>query len=215
MSKSVGILSRIRGKLTSGNSPINAWMMKHPKTTSVMITGFKTIAADLVTQTLIEGTSFKDVDWTRTAVFGSFGFFYMGMFQYWLYNVKFFQWWPGISLKATAWKTAADQLVHTPFIYFPVFYFVRTSINERAVTKETLLSVRQTYKNNVFDDLKRYWTIWTPGIAITFGIMPLHLRLPFIAALSFFWVCILSYYHGQYDHSEMELVSDSENNDDS
>jgi hypothetical protein len=39
---------------------------------------------------VVEGR--EEMDWTRHAVFCTFGFAYLGGFQYWLYNVKFAQW---------------------------------------------------------------------------------------------------------------------------
>ena len=167
-----------------------------------MITGIKTIAADLVTQTLIEKKSMNDIDWTRTTVFGAFGFLQMGCLQYYMYNKLFFQLWPGVTFKQTMKKVLVDQFIYTPFIYFPVFYTLRGFINERRVNKQTLIFAKIMYKNNVMDDLRRFWTIWIPGMWITFQIMPMHLRLPWIAGLSFFWVMILSYYSGDYDRDK-------------
>lgn len=41
----------------------------------------------LVRPQVIEGR--KEMDWTRHAVFCTFGFAYLGGFQYWLYNIQF------------------------------------------------------------------------------------------------------------------------------
>ena len=176
--------------------------MRNPIKTSVGFTCLKTIAADLFTQKVIEGK--KEIDWRRNAVFGTFGFLYMGCFQYWLFNIMFFKWFPGTTLIQTIKKVCADQFIKGPIFYFPVFYFVRTLIQEFNVNEKTITSIKTTYKREVWGDLKRFWSIWIPAQCITFGIMPTHLRLPFIATLSFFWCCILSYIHGDYDH-ELEV----------
>ena len=62
-------------------------------------------------------------------------------------------------------------------------------------------SVVDTYKNNIVSDMKALWSVWIPAQCITFGIMPLHLRLPFIASVSFFWCCVLSFMHGEYQQN--------------
>merc|ERR1712048_921309 len=62
----------------------------------------------------------------------------------------------------------------------------------------------QTYKSNVKNDLKCYWSLWCPAQFVTFYVMPKHLRLPFIATLSFFWCCFLSNMHGKYPEHEHE-----------
>lgn len=198
---------RPKNKFFSGNNRINLWMKRRPLFTSIMITGFKTIAADLVTQTIIEQKSMKDIDWTRTAVFGTFGFLQMGCLQYWMYNKLFFQLWPGVTFGQTLKKVMVDQFIYTPFMYFPIFYYLRAFLNERAINKQTLLYAKLTFKNNVMDDLRRFWCIWIPGMWVMFQVMPMHLRLPWIAGVSFFWVMILSYYSGDYheDKDNIEL----------
>lgn len=39
---------------------------------------------------VVEGK--ERMDWTRHVAFCTFGFCYLGGFQYWLYNIKFAQW---------------------------------------------------------------------------------------------------------------------------
>ena len=47
--------------------------------------------------------------------------------------------------------------------------------------------------SNCFSSLLwKYWAIWTPTQCLTFSIVPDHLRIPFIAVVSFFWLIILS-----------------------
>ena len=78
-------------QLLHRNNPINSFMMRHPKKTSVGLTCLKTFAADLVVQFSVEKKkSLKEIDWTRTSVFALFGFAYLGVFQYWLYNFGMF-----------------------------------------------------------------------------------------------------------------------------
>eukprot|EP00484_Ammonia_sp_Unknown_P018311 CAMPEP_0197035672 /NCGR_PEP_ID=MMETSP1384-20130603/13404_1 /TAXON_ID=29189 /ORGANISM="Ammonia sp." /LENGTH=208 /DNA_ID=CAMNT_0042465763 /DNA_START=159 /DNA_END=785 /DNA_ORIENTATION=+ len=158
------------------------------------------MAADLFTQKLIERK--KEIDWTRNAVFATFGFGYMGCFQYWLFNIVFFKLFPGQSFKQTAKKVCCDSFIKAPFFYFPFFYMIRTFINERKFDHKTLTSIKTTYRNNIMDDLKKFWSIWIAAQMFSFGVLPIHLRLPFIGSLSFFWCCILSYLHGSYDHEQ-------------
>jgi hypothetical protein len=40
--------------------------------------------------------------------------------------------------------------------------------------------------------LTTYWSIWIPAQFATFGFVPPHLRVLFVAAVSFFWVTKLS-----------------------
>lgn len=56
----------------------------------VVATG-KTMAADLMTQTVAEGKKFDEIDWKRNGIFVVFGFAYLGGFQYWLMINKYRQ----------------------------------------------------------------------------------------------------------------------------
>jgi hypothetical protein len=42
------------------------------------------------------------------------------------------------------------------------------------------------------DLLWKYWLIWTPTQCLTFSVVPVHLRIAFIASVSFFWFILLS-----------------------
>merc|ERR1711920_824994 len=131
----------------------------------------------------------------------------MGAFQYWLFNIAFFKLFPGVTVKQSLKKVCADQFVKGPFCYWPSFYLVRTFINEKKIDETTRGKVWQHYKSNIKNDLKCYWSMWVPAQCVTFYVMPLHLRLPFIATLSFFWCCFLSNMHGQYpdnDHKKQQ-----------
>jgi hypothetical protein len=41
------------------------------------------------------------------------------------------------------------------------------------------------------------WKLWVPMQAINFSIMPVHMRVPFAAGVSFVWSCILSALRGE------------------
>jgi len=40
--------------------------------------------------------------------------------------------------------------------------------------------------------LQSYWKIWVPVQTLTFGVVPHHFRIAFVACVSFFWVFVLS-----------------------
>jgi protein Mpv17 len=59
---------------------------------------------------------------------------------------------------------------------------------------ETFRHAMRRYVNDVKNHglLKKYWGLWGPIQCATFGVVPEHWRIPFIASISFFWVIILS-----------------------
>jgi len=173
----------------------------HPVATGVVTTGLKTSAADAFAQKVVEGR--EKMDWTRHAVFCTFGFAYLGGFQYWLYNVKFTQWCGPITArfghKATApIKVFIDQALHHPFIYFPTFFAMKA-----AVSGKPLSSAVDKYKAEIWDSVKALWGVWVPAQLINFAFVPRHLRIPYVAAVSFGWTVILSVMQGKFDAAKV------------
>lgn len=175
----------------------NKLAMAHPMTVGVVTTGVKTSAADVFAQKVVEGR--EDFDWTRHAAFCAFGFGYLGGFQYWLYNVKFAQWCGPLTRtfghRATApIKTFIDQAIHHPLIYFPSFFAIKA-----AVSGQPLSSAAVKYKAEIWDSLKALWMVWVPAQFVNFAFVPRHLRIPYVAAVSFGWTVILSVMQGKFD----------------
>lgn len=65
-----------------------------PFKTAVLTSLVKTSAADIFAQKVVERR--ENIDWQRNAVYSTFGFAYLGCFQYYLYNIKFAKWCKGI-----------------------------------------------------------------------------------------------------------------------
>ncbi|KAI3428562.1 hypothetical protein D9Q98_007384 [Chlorella vulgaris] len=183
--------------LTGMASWYNKTAQLHPLGTGMITTGLKTSAADVFAQKVVEGR--EDFDYTRHAAFCLFGFGYLGGFQYWLYNVKFTQWCGALTRtfghRATApIKTFLDQAVHHPLIYFPVFFSIKAG-----VSGQPLSSAVTKYRTEIWDSLKALWMVWVPAQLVNFAFVPKHLRIPYVAAVSFGWTVILSVMQGKFD----------------
>ena len=46
------------------------------------------------------------------------------------------------------------------------------------------------YKSEIWDSCKALWAVWIPAQLVNFGIVPRHLRIPYVAAVSFGWTVI-------------------------
>lgn len=174
----------------------------HPLATGIWTSGLKTSAADLFAQKVIEGK--KEVDWNRHAVFCTFGFLYLGGFQYWLYNVKFTQWCGPLTKKfghkATApIKVFIDQAIHHPFIYFPTFYAIKAKVSGKPLSYAA-----EKYRSEIWQSVKALWGVWVPLQLINFAVVPRHMRVPYVAAVSFGWTMILSVMQGKFDAKRTE-----------
>ncbi|XP_045766757.1 mpv17-like protein isoform X2 [Maniola jurtina] len=91
----------------------------------------------------------------------------------------------GTAVKVVATKVASDQLIMTPTL-LAAFY--------------TLLGVLER-KEDVFEELKdKYWktfvanqAFWIPGQTINFFFVPSHLRVVYVASVSFVWINVLCF----------------------
>eukprot|EP00940_MAST-03C_sp_MAST-3C-sp2_P003603 g3603.t1 len=180
-------------------------------------TCMKTCGADYFVQTYVEGKEIEDVDWRRTATFAVFGFGYMGIAQYFLYVKLMAQtWFPRAAsfakkpireklkdkqgLKDLVSQVAIDQIAHIPFVFYPCYYLTKSMIMDRPVGHEADTAVQLAYnkwKTNFLDDVKTSWTIWIPCNFVNFGLMPMHLRVPFMAVCSFGFCVVLSVMRGE------------------
>ena len=140
----------------------------------------KTSAADLCVQTVIEGRSLDEIDRQRLATFSVFGFVWMGAGQYVLYCRVFEALLPARTVLHSAGKMALDQFCHVPLLFLPVFYSV-----DAWLRGEGLEHVRQKYEREAWATLKVNWVIWVPASFVSFAIVPLHWRIPYVSAVSF------------------------------
>ena len=211
MTQIVEVGRRVLAPFCSLGRWYNETAKRHPVATGVWTSGLKTSAADAFAQKVLEGR--EEMDWKRHATFCTFGFLYLGGFQYWLYNVKFTQWCGPITSrfghKASApIKTFIDQAIHHPFMYFPTFYAIKAS-----VTGKPMSYAVDKYKSEIWTSVKTLWTVWVPLQLINFAFVPRHLRVPYVAGVSFGWTMILSVMQGKFDKtaevSESKLLSDS------
>lgn len=182
---------------------------KAPFTVGVMTTGLKTSAADLFAQKVIERR--EHVDWKRQVIFTTFGFAYLGAFQYYLYNNLFSRMCAHLTARFGHWgtapiKTFLDQCIHHPFVYFPCFMSMKTVMEGKpisvAVTK---------YRTEIWDSVKALWSVWIPAQIVNFGVVPRHLRIPYVAAVSFGWTVIYSVMQGKFDaaaHKQLPAAAD-------
>lgn len=175
-------------------SAYNSVAVKHPFSTGVITTFLKTSAADLFAQKILEKR--EEVDWRRHALFCSFGLGYLGCFQYFLYNKVFVRICAPITAvvghKGSAVvKTFLDQFIHHPIGYFPVFYLLK-GVQEGRPLELTYIK----YKQDLWENCKALWTIWVPAQLVNFAFVPGHLRIPFVALVSFLWTIIISCMRG-------------------
>lgn len=85
--------------------------------------------------------------------------------------------------------TLFDGFVNAPILWLPPAYIAQALVYgypKRDAIKKYITDVKE---NGL---LKKYWSLWLPVSMINFLLIPAHFRIAFVAAVSFFWMIILS-----------------------
>jgi hypothetical protein len=202
------------GAATQGSasafSGITAFFQTQPYLAAFLTCSFKASAADIVAQTREENgepvtqkqpaetqlTPFSNgVDVSRNLGFLLYGGLYQGMVQNYLYSVVY----PALLGTDESWtlifkEVLLDNLIFAPFLCLPVAYTFKTAFTSDDLSLDTFRKGLEKYFDDVTTKglLTKYWTIWIPAQSLTFGVVPPHFRVPFVAVVSFFWIFILS-----------------------
>lgn len=151
----------------------------------------KEVATDDDTDALILGEiEHTPLEFRRNLAFILYGGLYQGMAQEIIFNDVFpIIFGDGTDFQTVLTKVLADSLCVTPFICLPVAYVVKSVIFNYSL-KEAFNRYRDDVVNNGL--LVKYWSLWGPVQCLTFGVIPQHFRIVWIAFVSFFWLIIFS-----------------------
>ncbi len=126
----------------------------------------------------------------RNVAFILYGGLYQGLAQEYLYNNLFPAWFgTGTDIMTVLTKVSFDLLVVSPLVCIPIAYLVKALIYKQNLSKGLEKYIYDLRYNNL---LLTYYSIWFPAGLLSFGVIPDHLRIAFIAFVSFFWLVILS-----------------------
>lgn len=201
--------SSLRGSVVD---EIDSFYQAFPYASAFLTCGIKAGAADIVAQRK-EATAGRDppdgdalplpwrtaavdddgprraIDARRNVAFVLYGGLYQGIAQFVIFNRIFpLVFGDGTDVATVASKVLFDNAFVSPFLCLPVAYLVKG-----AVYQFTLEEASSRYVRDLRDGLLvKYWCFWIPAQSLTFGVVPPHLRIAFIAAVSFFWLVVFS-----------------------
>jgi hypothetical protein len=160
---------------------------------------------------VVEGNEILDT--RRTILFGAFGAFYGGTVCHNLYYRVYPKLFPVVAATAsTASKfrsmlamNLCDNFINTPLIFFPTFYVMKEAI----VCRGSIADAWQKYQNEMWDGCKSAWAMWLPVHAITFGLVPVHLRIAWSTSMSFLFYIIVSHQQSNFDRKRVSQDTDT------
>ena len=77
------------------------------------------------------------------------------------------------------------NLIADPVFFFPTFYSLKEILATGECTRETVPAALAKYRSNLFEDIRNSWMIWFPTHAVTYALVPIHLRMPWVACVSY------------------------------
>ena len=183
-------------------STVDAFYQSQPYLAAFLTCGVKAGSADFVVQKQqasqakeIEAESEHEFDVSRNLAFLAYGGLWQGIFQQCLYlHLYPVLFGANPTLESIACQVAFDVLITGPILCIPVSYSVKSMFASGEVSLEAVERGLQNYWRDITTKglLKTYGTIWVPAQCLTFGLVPPHLRVLFVASVSFFWVTRLS-----------------------
>eukprot|EP00618_Florenciella_parvula_P019672 CAMPEP_0119495642 /NCGR_PEP_ID=MMETSP1344-20130328/19203_1 /TAXON_ID=236787 /ORGANISM="Florenciella parvula, Strain CCMP2471" /LENGTH=216 /DNA_ID=CAMNT_0007531241 /DNA_START=200 /DNA_END=850 /DNA_ORIENTATION=+ len=181
-------------------STLNTVAARFPVQTAIYTTGFKSAAADALTQVILEQR--QELDYRRTALFASFGCLYQGGFQYFIWNKLLER---AMPTSHFAYKVVVVNGFFDPVFLFPAFYTAKELINNSSQSPAVCMSQGlSNYQENYKQDWINSWMIWVPGHVVTANLSA-HLKVPWVAAVSFGYVCMLSATRGEFVVKEEQV----------
>jgi hypothetical protein len=119
-----------------------------------------------------------------------YGSLYQGMTQEYIYNhlyPVFFGY--GTDVRTVLIKVAFDLMIQTTLLTLPIAYLSKAVIYQYSFGEALRRYVADIQTHGL---LTKYFCLWGPVQCLTFGVIPEHFRVTFIAFVSFFWLIILS-----------------------
>lgn len=176
-------------------STVESFFISQPYIAAFLTCSVKASAADWIAQTQQQQRQ-ESLDVARNAGFILYGGLYQGCAQQFMYSRIF----PDIfghdlDLLGLASQVFFDMMFVGPLLCLPMAYAAKTLCTSCGESKlQALQEGLKKYGHDVTTQglLFKYWALWTPVNFITFGVIPLHFRVAFVACISFFWIFILS-----------------------
>jgi len=131
-----------------------------------------------------------DLEFRRNIAYIIYGGIFIGALCHYEYDVLF----PILfgtehNLVTSIKEVLFDNFITAPIVWLPPAYFVKAVMYNYSLTEGLNRYINDITKNGL---LKKYWTVWLPAQSVSFTVVPDHLRVVFMACVSFFWFILFS-----------------------
>lgn len=185
---------------------VSEFYAKYPLQSAVLTCGVKASAADAIAQVkaalaataaTTSASSEINLEVKRNVAYIIYGGIFIGLMCHMEYDYVF----PMLfgtdhSIPTIVKEILFDNFISGPLLWLPPAYLIKAVIYDYPM-KEGL----ENYFSDITDYglLNKYWKVWVPAQTISFSIVPDHLRVAFMASVSFFWFIMFSTVSAQND----------------
>lgn len=154
-------------------------------------------------------TSESHFNTPRNLAYVIYGGMYTGIAQHFIYNELFPHVFGHDPTAMTVFlEVVANALLVGPLLGLPAAYLTKALVLHPSDNPISEGLRRYAEDVQLKGLLLKYWALWVPVQTLTFSVVPEHLRISFMAAVSFFWFVILSTVSAE---GQDEASSNSEN----
>jgi protein Mpv17 len=180
-------------------SDVNEFYQQYPLQSAILTCGVKASVADGIAQLRSRIANLKDssevneifnLEFRRNLAYIIYGGIFVGAACHFEYDCIF----PVLfgnehSLQTIIKEVAFDNFVSAPLFWLPPAYLIKALVYEKGLDEGL-----QNYVNDIKSNglLQKYLSIWLPAQSISFSVVPDHLRVAFMASISFFWFILFS-----------------------
>mmetsp|Transcript_53205 Transcript_53205/g.64135 ORF Transcript_53205/g.64135 Transcript_53205/m.64135 type:complete len:269 (-) Transcript_53205:198-1004(-) len=189
----VGGWSRTSSCLSAFTEEISDFYLNYPVQSAILTCGVKASLADGIAQYKETVALSKDefgIELRRNVAYIIYGGIFIGFACHLEYDILFpllFGYENG--LMTIVEKVIFDDFVSAPLFWLPPAYLIKALVYEHSL-QDGLQKYFEDIRHNSL--LRKYWTVWIPAQSISFSVIPDHLRVAWMASVSFFWFIILS-----------------------
>lgn len=185
---------------------INSFFKYYPLIASFLICAFKASSADFFAQFMsfktspvprqnsdtMASTPRRKMPYSvkRNIALLCYGGLYQGCAQSLIYNNMFSALFGvGTHHRTVLMKVCFDMLIIQPILSLPIAYIIKAPIFGHSFSD----SIRRYVQDVKYKKLlHKCWLVWAPAQIVSFTIIPPHLRISFMACVSFFWIILFS-----------------------
>lgn len=172
-------------------SEVSDFYAAFPLQAAVLTCGVKASVADGIAQVRTPSVDcWDDLEFRRNFAYILYGGIFIGALCHYEYDVLF----PLLfgtehSLLTSFKEVVFDNFVSAPLGWLPPAYLIKAVVYDYPLQEGLQKYYDDVTKNGL---LMKYWSIWVPAQSVSFTVVPDHLRVVFMASVSFFWFILFS-----------------------